>query len=52
MGRVQDTNGMLERKEKKTMEERERNTIRKTGLRVKKCEKIKSKRKMDECRAE
>jgi hypothetical protein len=39
-------------KKKKTMEERERNTIRKTGLRVKKCEKIKSKRKMDECRAE
>jgi hypothetical protein len=51
---VQDTNGMLERKEKKTMAERERekNTIRKTGLPVKKSEKIKSNRKMDECRAE
>jgi hypothetical protein len=36
-GRVQDTDGMLERKEKKTHRRRiERNTIRETGIPVKK----------------
>jgi hypothetical protein len=51
-GRVQDTNGILEKKEKITRRRRKkRNTVRETGMEVKKW-KDKSKRKMDECRAE
>jgi hypothetical protein len=50
---VQDTNGILQRKEKKNTEKKEREILL-SEKRV--CQirngKIKSKRKMDECRAE